>query len=163
MAAEYDEMPIEELEKLLNERQRRFVAELETDGIAYKAAERAGYSAKTAASQASELLKNPKVAAYRRARARVLFEALGYDKPQLAMKLCEILDRCMAGKPHLSWDSASHAWVEDGTWTFDARGAVKAVEAIAKLQGLYRDEVRLTGAAGEIRIEFAGESGDYAD
>lgn len=46
----------------LNERQRRFVAEYLVDLNATQAAIRAGYSEKTAASQASDLLRNPKVA-----------------------------------------------------------------------------------------------------
>ena len=154
---EYDGLDTKQLEELLNERQRRFARELLVDGVAYKAAERAGYSARTAASQASELLKNPKIAALRRAYAREQFNALGYDKPQLTLKLCEVLDRCMEGKAHLSWDSEKRAWVPDGTWVFDARGAVKAIEAIAKLQGLYDPE----RDAGGFVVKLSGEAAEY--
>ena len=47
--------------KILNERQRAFVTEYMMDGRGEAAALRAGYSSKTAASQASSLLSNPKV------------------------------------------------------------------------------------------------------
>lgn len=63
------DLPMEELERLLTEQQKRFVSELEKDGKPAEAAKRAGYSARTAESQASRLLKNVKIAAYRRARS----------------------------------------------------------------------------------------------
>lgn len=155
------ETELRELEKRLTARQRRFVEELEKDGVAYKAAERAGYSKRSAAQQAGELLKNPKVLAYRQARARAEFEALGYGKDHLAMKLCEIVDRCMEKKPVLEWDSAAHAWVESGRWQFDSRGAVRAIEAIAKLQGYYEDKVKISASAESVEefLKRLGEGG----
>lgn len=160
---DYDKMSIEELEKLLNERQRKFARELLVDGIAYKAAERAGYSEKTAASQASELLKNPKIAALKRAYAREQLNALGYDKPQLALKLCEILDRCMDKKPVMEWNSATREWEESGTWQFDSRGAVKAIEAMAKLMGLNEAQaVSITGDSMEQFLKKIGGGGRFA-
>lgn len=171
---EYSKLSLEELEALLNDRQKKFVIEMEHDGVAYKAAERAGYSKRTAASQASDLLRNPKVAAYRRARARLLFNALGYDREGLGVKLVEILDRCMDAKPHLSWDSEQKAWTPDGTWVFDSRGAVKAVETMARLQGMYTDKLQLSAQTGGVLIlpeageideppEENGEEGEDAD
>lgn len=47
----------------MNEKQKRFVAEYLIDLNATKAAERAGYSEKTAGSQGHDLLKNPEIAA----------------------------------------------------------------------------------------------------
>jgi len=149
---DYSTMPIEQLEAMLNPRQRKFVQELEVDGVAYKAAVRAGYSKKTADSQASDLLRNPKIAAYRRARARLLFNALGHDRDGLGVKLVEILDRCMDAKPHQSWDSEAREWVDDGTWVFDSRGAVKAIETMARLQGYYNDKFQITAPAGGVLI-----------
>ena len=72
----YD-LPLAELERMLTEQQKRFVAELERDGQPKEAAIRAGYSAKTAESQASRMLKLPKIAAYRRARAIDLYKRQG--------------------------------------------------------------------------------------
>ena len=132
---DYENMSVAELEKLLDDRRIKFVHELLIDGNQTAAAVRAGYSEKTAASQASRLLRDVKVAAYKRALARELLSTMGYDKSQLLLKLGEIVDRCMEGKPHLGWDAVKREWVPDGTWTFDSRGAVKAIEAIAAMAG----------------------------
>ena len=162
-APDYDKMSIEELEKLLNDRQRKFARELLVDGIVYKAAERAGYSKKTAAQQGSELLKNPKVLALKRAYAREQLHALGYDKPQLALKLCEILDRCMDKKPVMEWSVSEAKWVESGTWQFDSRGAVKAIEAIAKLMGLNEAQaVSIQSEGIEQFLASLGSGGRFA-
>lgn len=160
---DYDKMSTVELEKLMDDRRIRFVHELMVDGNQTAAAIRAGYSEKTAASQASRLLKDVKVAAYKRALAREMLEAMGYDKPQLLLKLCEIIDRCMDAKPHLSWDSAKKAWTPDGTWVFDSRGAVKAIEAIAKLAGLNEAQVvSIQGEGMEQFLEKIGGGGRFA-
>lgn len=160
---DYDKMSTVELEKLMDDRRIRFVHELMADGNQTAAAIRAGYSEKTAASQASRLLKDVKVAAYKRALAREMLEAMGYDKPQLILKLCEIIDRCMDAKPHLSWDSAQKAWTPDGTWVFDSRGAVKAIEAIAKLAGLNEAQVvSIQGEGMEQFLEKIGGGGRFA-
>jgi phage terminase small subunit len=60
----------------LSDKHARFVAEYLIDSNATQAAIRAGYSPKTAAAQASRLLRNVKVrAAVRRGQARVIAEA----------------------------------------------------------------------------------------
>lgn len=160
---DYDKMSIAELEKQLNERQRKFVHELMIDGNQTQAAIRAGYKERAAYSQASDLLKNPKVAAYRRAYAREQFKALGYDKPQLALKLCEIIDRCMDKKPVLEWNSATHKWEASGRWQFNPNGAIRAIEAVAKLMGLNEAQVvSIQGEGMEQFLEKIGGGGRFA-
>lgn len=157
-----ENLSAEELERMLDVRRVRFVRELMIDGNQTAAAERAGYSRKAAASQGSRLMKDAKVLAYKRALARDMFERMGYDKPQLVLKLCEILDRCMEAKPHLSWDSEKRAWVPDGTWVFDARGAVKAVEAMAKLQGFNeKTTVSIENGSVEEFLKKLGEGREF--
>ena len=161
-APNYENMSAEELERLLDDRRIRFVHELMVDGNQTAAAVRAGYSEKTAYSQASRLLKDVKVAAYKRALAREQLAALGYDKPQLLLKLCEILDRCMDAKPHMTWDTATKAWVADGTWIFDSRGAVKAIEAMARLAGMNAAQaVSIQGASVEQFLESLEGGGRF--
>lgn len=120
----------------LNERQKRFVAEyIKNGGNGTEAAISAGYSPKSAAVQASRMLSDDKVLAYKRALARQVYYNLGLTDEQIALDLREIYNRCMTATPHLSWDSEQHAWVQDGTWQFDARGAVKALEMLLRMSG----------------------------
>ena len=92
----YD-LPLAELERMLTEQQKRFVAELERDGRPKEAAIRAGYSAKTAESQASRMLKLPKIAAYRRARAIDLYKRQGITPEWVGNQLLEVYNRCAEG------------------------------------------------------------------
>lgn len=134
---EQEQPSADQLRRELGERQAAFVeALLSNGGNATQAALAAGYSEKTAASQASRLLKNAKVAAYRRARARETYEAIGVTAESLALELEEIKRRCMMGREHLSWDPVAKEWVPDGTWLFDAKGAINAIRTQAELMGL---------------------------
>lgn len=132
---------VEQLERELTPRQLRFVAELEADGNATAAAERAGYSKRSAASQASRMLKNEKVLAYRRARSRAAFEALGIGAEGIAVRLNEIYNRCMQRIPVMEWDYDQKQWVESGEWKFDARGAARALELMGDMQGIFKKGV----------------------
>ena len=133
------------LEKTLNERQRRFVEELETGISATEAAQRAGYSAATAASQASRMLRNDKVLAYRRARVTALYLTRGVSGEWIGLQLLEIYSRCMAGEPHMSWESAAHTYVPDGTWVFDAKNAVNALEKLGRSIGMFVEKKEKDG------------------
>lgn len=125
-----------EKEPKLTDRQRRFVAEyLKNGGNGTEAAIAAGYAPKSAAVQASRMLNDDKVLAYKRACARRIYYNLGLTEEQIALDLREIYSRCMTATPHLSWDSEEHAWVEDGSWQFDARGAIKALEMLLRMSG----------------------------
>ena len=149
-----EDLPLAELRGLLNSRQIKFVEELEKGGTMTEAAIRAGYAKKTAASQASALLKNPTVAAYRRARAIDQYRRLGITQEWVGLKLIEVLDRCMAAVPHLTWDSDAHEWVEDGTWNFDAKGALQALGKIGDSMGMFRQEKKQEQTGGKSIEEF---------
>ncbi|MCL1819409.1 MAG: terminase small subunit [Oscillospiraceae bacterium] len=149
-------MEIKELEKRLNIRQRKFVAHI-LEGLSQtEAAIRAGYSVKTAASQASDLLKNPKVAAYRRVLAGVILEQQGLTPDAISLKLLEIYERCMQKKPVMEWDKDKKEWTESGEWRFNAKGAIKVLELLGKNAGMFTDKVEHSGAAA-LRIEMCDE------
>lgn len=95
----------------------------------------AGYPEKIAAAQAARLMKNEKIAAYARAKAgESEGEAISQD--WVKRKLAEVAERCMEPTPHMVWDKSSQSYVHDGTWDFDADGAIKALSAIGKLDML---------------------------
>lgn len=142
---------LEELKRALNERQIRFVHELlRNGGNGTLAAVAAGYSERSAAVQASRMLSDDKIAAYRRACARQIYQNLGISEEQIGLDLREIYNRCMQAQPHMSWDSEAHDWVPDGTWVFDSRGAIKALDMLLRLSGrLEPPPVAVTLSLGE--------------
>ncbi|MBR2880035.1 MAG: terminase small subunit [Oscillospiraceae bacterium] len=128
-------MGIGELKSALTERQFKF-AEAIIEGAEPKiAAQKAGYSEKTAAVQASRLLKNGKISAYIKARTSANAEE-DISQDWVKRKLAEVAERCMEPTPHMVWDKSSQSYVHDGTWDFDADGAIKALSAIGKLDML---------------------------
>ena len=124
-----------ELAALLKPKQKKFVEEYEKDGNATKAAQRAGYSEDNAAITGCRLLKNANVLAYRRVRASIQFAILGISRDTLAADLVEIKERCMQAKPVMEWNYDTHKMEETGEWTFDAKGATKAIETLAEMIG----------------------------
>lgn len=145
----------EELEKLENEltaRQKCFVEEYEKDFNATEAALRAGYAAgaasedgrrKSAASQASRLLRNDKIIAYRRARARALYERMGLDQNKIALKLMEIYQRCMQEKAVLEWDREEREYVNRGSYVFDAKNAIRCLELLGNELGMFSSKINV--------------------
>lgn len=159
---DYNDMTLDELAKLLSDRQRKFAEELLTDNNAAKAAERAGYSAKSAASQGSRMIRDPRIAAYRRKYAAALYAGLGITAAEVALSLQEVAARCMQGRPHMSWDSSKHEWVEDGTWVFDSKGAVSALKALGDNLGMFSSSRKDEQSGGALRVEIAPELEAYA-
>ena len=143
------------LAEALTARQRAFADALVEGAGEREAAIRAGYSPKTAASQAAQLVKNPKVAAYRRARSIALFSQMGISPEWVGLRLVEVVERCMEAKPHLSWDSERHAYVEDGSWVFDSRGATAALRQIGMSLGMFKADRAEGERAVSVRFEVA--------
>lgn len=147
-----DEMA--ELERILTERQKRFVLEyVKNGGNGTAAAEKAGYSARSAHVQASRLLREDKIQAYRRACAREQYKQLGLTPEQIGLEIYSVYQKCLEATPHLTWNSKLHDYVPDGTFVFDSRGALKALEMLAKQQGLLADKVEVS--APELPMSLA--------
>lgn len=159
---DYDKMPVEELEKLLTPKERRFVWEYEADWNGTRAAMRAGYgkTEKSAAVTASRLLRKAKIAAYARARQREQYKALNLNRESLSVKLVRVLNQCMEGTPHLSWDSDAKEYLPDGTFIFDSKGATSALKLLGDSIGMYTQNVKHTGNIG---IEQFLEQQEEAD
>ena len=119
----------------LTAKQLRFVQALIEGADPKSAAIRAGYSEKTAAVQASRMMKSEKISAYiEEAKSAKSSEDISQD--WVKRKLAEVAERCMEPTPHMVWDKSSQSYVHDGTWDFDADGAIKALSAIGKLDML---------------------------
>ena len=152
-----------ELEKQLTERERRFVMELELagDGNGTQAAIRAGYKPgkenRQAATAASRLLRNDKVLAYRLARAKQRYAALGISPEYVAAELISVYRRCMQAEPAMGKDPETCSPVALGTFEFDSRGALKALELIGDSMGMFKKGVELDADnAIKVEIEVVG-------
>ncbi len=77
---------------------------------------------------------------------------------QVERRLMEIADRCMEAMPRRVYNKSTRQWEEDGSWTFDAANAIRALMEIGKYLGVAE---RGDGAPQELRVDF-GEHGDYA-
>lgn len=156
-----DEMSVQELEKLLTDKQKTFVREYMTDKNGTQAAIRAGYKAgkdnHTAAVTASKLLRDPAINAYRLALQKAAFRRLGVSLESICAELVEIKDRCMQKVAVTEWDREAKEYKSTGEWTFDAKGATKALTALADLLDVKEQAKAKTGG---FRLEITKEDMD---
>lgn len=161
---DFDMAAYEELERSIPARQRRFIEEYEKDLNGTEAAIRAGYAAsakdeasrkRSAAVAASRMLRNDKLSAYRRARARLLCEQIGLDNNKIILRLEDIFKRCTAAEPVMAWDSEAHDWRESGVWKFDAKNALRALELMGGELGMFGQKVQVSGSIGGIESYLA--------
>jgi len=124
---------INEIEKKLSPRQIRFADEYMKTGDAVKAAIKLGFRESHAEKRAFNFLKCGELSEYLSLRERLLSGGAGVSRRQLAADLIEIKDRCMAAKPVMARDPETKKMVENGEWTFDVAGALRALEKLASL------------------------------
>ncbi len=82
----------------------------------------------------------------------------GIKPEQVEHRLMEIADRCMEAMPHRVYNRSTRQWEEDGSWTFDAANAIRALTEIGKYLGV--DEK--SEGIQELRVDFGGHE-DYAE
>ncbi len=114
----------------LNPKQKKFVEEYLRIGSGKDAAVAAGYSPKSAESQASRLLAMPEIQEYRREMEQKLFDEMGISQAWIGRRLVEIVDRCMQKVPVLEWNSTTRQKEPSGEWQFDTAGATKALHEL---------------------------------
>lgn len=131
----------------LTPKQQRFVEEYLVDLNATQAAVRAGYSEHGATVQGSQLLANPKVSqAIAEAKAQ-RSKKVNITAEYVLGNLVEVAERCMQKRPVLNM-KGEQVVDEDGAnkWTFDSKGANRALELLGKHVGCFTDKVELSGA-----------------
>ena len=138
-----------ELGKKLTDRERAFVREYLVDLNGTRAAIRAHYAEKSAASQASRLLRKPEVQAYRDALLQEQFDAIGITQHSIAAEVWKIFERCTQQTPVKIWDSTKHEYVFAGVWEFDVKGALKALDMLRQML----PEMKRDGDTGEGGLE----------
>ncbi len=124
----------------LTPQQMRFVIEYVRTGNGTEAAIAAGYSPRGAASRASKLLSMPQVQEYRREVAKDMFQQIGVDENWIGLKLVQIVESCMEGKPRMVRDPVTKQMVQSGTWELNAHGAAKALHELRDMMGITADQ-----------------------
>lgn len=128
-------------------RRERFCQRYAAHGIAAKAAEEAGYSARSANKTGYTLLQDATV----KARLAQLQGAVAArnetDADYILANAREVVERCMQRAPVMTrkgkgWEQATDADGND-LWQFDARGAVAGLTLIAKMGGLFPDKANV--------------------
>ncbi len=133
----------------LSPQEELFVAEYLKDYNASAAAIRAGYAESTAKAKAPLWVN--RVSSYRVGKGRIYnainaarmerMERVKIDQDYLLMNAAEILERCMQRSPVVN--AFGKQVVDEGgnnLWRFDSAGANKAIENIAKLLGLNKEQ-----------------------
>lgn len=130
--------------ELKDARQERFAREYVIDYNGKQAATRAGYSEKCAQQQSSRLLSYAKVLARVRELQAEQVERMSISADRIMAELMDTYNRCRQAEPVMVWDSEQGKKVESGQYTFDSKGALRALELIGKHLGMYMDKVDVT-------------------
>lgn len=140
-----------------NEKHERFCHEYVVDLNGTKAAKTAGYSAKTAASQANRLLKNANI----RARIAELTQEAKTEKIADATEVMEFLTAVIRGekKEQVVMMGVDGSLIA-GSKIIGGREQVKAAELLAKRYGLLTENVKLNGSAV---VQIVDDLGGGAD
>jgi len=131
---------------MLNPKQEQFCLEYLIDLNGKQAAIRAGYSPKTAESQASTLLRNPKVASRVQELKAQRVERTEISADFVLMGLKTVAERCMQAAPVIDWDHKSKGWVQKSDkegnllFEFDSQGANRAFELLGKHVGVFEKD-----------------------
>lgn len=136
----------------LTPKQERFVQEYMVDLNAAAAARRAGYSPKNADRIAYELLEKPHIKRAVIEATKEKTEKVQLDASWVLARLKLISDRCAQAEPVLDKDGS-----EIGVWRFDAAGACKATELIAKHLGMFVERIQ-----ADVKAEIQGDAPDYS-
>ena len=140
----------------LTPKQQRFVEEYLVDLNATQAAVRAGYSARTASSIGEENLRKPEIQqAITEAKAK-RSKKVNITAEYVLGNLVEVAERCMQKRPVLNM-KGEQVVDEDGNnkWTFDSKGANRALELLGKHVGCFVDKVELSGSVNLGALEEA--------
>lgn len=154
-----DNAMIDALGKACGGKKKKFVEEYIKDYNGTAAAIRAGYSENAAAQQASRLLREPAVIAYRDALVEAAADAVGVCKSSLIVKTEEIYRRAMRSKEVERFNPITHEWEGTGEYVFDSRGATKAMELQAKLIGALTEKHSFDGEGVTLNISTLRKEG----
>ena len=128
---------------MLTNKQKTFIQEYLVDLSAAKAAERAGYSKKTAPQAGCKLVAMPEIAKAIQEEMDKRAEKTGITAEVILEGIKRVVDRCEQAEPVLDRDGQP-----TGEYTFQANAALKGYELLGKHLKLFTDKVEHSGAVG---------------
>lgn len=138
----------------LSEKKKRFVEEWVIDYNGTRAAVAAGYSEKTAASQASRLLKDHEIRVYAVELREKQAEEAGVTAVEVIRGLREVRDRCMQAVPVQEWDPLEHTYVDsEKEYTFDSKGANTALRNLGESIGMFKNKLEVEGIPPPVIVD----------
>ena len=153
----------------LSAMQALFVDEYIIDFNGTAAAERAGGSPKSAHSTASKWVRMPKIVEAIRLRMMDRVRRTECTQDSVIQTLIEIADRCMQRRPVVSWQVVDgHRQLEqttdpetgEGIWSFNATGALRAVELLGKHMAMFTDRSEIVNTDLGSELDKAINRGD---
>lgn len=136
----------------MTDKQALFVQEYITSLNATQSAIRAGYSQKTAYSIGQRLLKNIEVKQALDMAMNERKERTELSADYVLKNLREIVERCMQRQPVMSKGEQVTDEQGNTVWTFDAKGATRALELIGKHLGMFTDKLKVEEQTEEERM-----------
>lgn len=118
--------------ELENNKHERFCQEYLVDLNGTQAAIRAGYTERSAASQASTLLKNPNILVRVGELRKEMRERLALNADFVVLELIDTYKKCKNPTPVKTLNPKTGKYEECGVYGFDSKGALKALEQLDK-------------------------------
>lgn len=122
--------------ELENEKHEKFCQEYLVDLNGTQAAIRAGYGKRSAASQASTLLRNPNILARVGELRKEQRERLALNADFVVLELIKIYKKCSTPTPARTLNPQTGKYEECGVYGFNSKGALKALELLGKHIGV---------------------------
>ena len=129
---------------LKDKRHERFCQEYVIDYNGTRAAIRAGYSEKNAATQSGRMLRKAEVLARVRELQGEQVARLSVTQDYVVLQLLDTYAKCSKPVPVMQYDPDAGGMVESGEYQFDSKGALRALELIGKHLGMYNDKLQVT-------------------
>jgi phage terminase small subunit len=140
-------------ERGLTHKQEMFCQEYLVDSNATKAAIRAGYSERNADKIGSELLGKTRVANRVDELCEERLTRLRITSDYVLSNIVQVIERCLQREPVMVREGRQMVQLKDEedrhVWKFDAAGANKALETLAKHKKLLTDRVEHSGVDGK--------------
>lgn len=107
----------------------------------------------TARTNASILLAKPNVQAYKEKLLAERRQTMVIERDFIIKNAMDVFMKCSAKKPVLEWNLEEKCLVPTGQWQFDSKGALGALDLIAKVSGLNIIKQDITASVQESKID----------
>ncbi len=148
----------------LRGRYEKFCQEYAVDYNGTQAAIRAGYEEKSARQQASRLLSQEEILNRIMELQADQVKRLAITQDYVVMQLLDTYKCCREAAPVMQYDYDLGKMVETGTYQFDSKGALRALELLGKHLGMYGPKSAPAGQnGGNLLTRLTEETGEDID